>query len=429
MMMQLWLTNCLFEQILGFLSQLNANWDGGATLLNEFKALCPVPCGFPIDPADPIIAESPTGPGAAGVKYPLIPGDVTVHLANQETIVVHSFIVSLRSPVLRSQLLKTPGELCLEDVEKWLFSMVLQYMYSGKVTLGKMAPTIELFILAGQLQVAQLQAFCSRHVTSLRQLEFPQWRKRVKRTIDSNLSPAELQPLQHGAFQSKPSPPTSPPTPRGGRPAAHGGSLAAHIGLNNRESVAVKMPTAHKRPGAYEAKPRAPASVRHCQSRKGRRHKEQTAALLESFYSPPHEEQIVQLETELAKMTREVERLRAGGVTQPRSLGTTAGGRAASLYHSGKVLKPTSASKMGMSQVHSIREAPMDRGALLDGVLATSSRHKLSTQNNPRHRHAELRAQAPQAAGSLVAGIMTGERRQWTAQTERQEYRGSFTTR
>ena len=66
--------------------------------------------------------------------------------------------------------------------------------------------------------------------------------------------------------------------------------------------------------------------------------------------------QVVQLEAELAKMTREVERLRAVVPAQ----------------HRAKLPKPASASKMRMSQVYSVRsnqdaEVPKARGALLDG--------------------------------------------------------------
>ena len=38
-----------------------------------------------------------------------------------------------------------------------MFLKVVQYLYSGKVTLGEMGATIELFKLADQLQIVQLQ--------------------------------------------------------------------------------------------------------------------------------------------------------------------------------------------------------------------------------------------------------------------------------
>ena len=53
--------------------------------------------------------------GAAEGK-PCFPGDVTIYLAKEETVVAHSFILSLRSPVLRAQLATGADELHLPDV-------------------------------------------------------------------------------------------------------------------------------------------------------------------------------------------------------------------------------------------------------------------------------------------------------------------------
>ena len=274
-----------------------------------------------------------------------------------------------------------------------MFLKVVQYLYSGKVTLGEMGATIELFKLADQLQIVQLQvnsssadcmacaiplsadcialpvhshcmpllvislfsyhqstthrtravglrlplrqAFASRHVTSLRQLEFPQWRNRVKHTIEGNLGPAELQPAAYVASIRPSAADNKNPQPKLRQQSAADVDAALQIlpsaedaeapGVEGSASVenSVASPAAtkeqaarrgnrvvyngreppstapvmvavyggHKLPSAYEggaSKLRPPLSAKRFRGRKHTKQgrKAQSVAALESFYAP-----------------------------------------------------------------------------------------------------------------------------------------------